>query len=120
MIAMLIMNFNHLFLPGYDGRVGGGGDIGTMTGGQTQHSYDSGNSESLNPNAWPNSCEVKPPVCICSPHEPVHFSHRLFLSRKAQIVKESVNPTSFTSSSFNGSARRASLDKPGASHVRIL
>ena len=90
------------------------------TGGQTQRSYNGGSSESLNPNAWPNSREVKPPVCIYSPHEPVHFLHRLFLSRKAQILKESVNPTSITSSSLTGSTRQASLDKPGASHVRTL
>ena len=77
---------------------------GTGAGGQTQDSCNGESSESLNPNAWPNSSKVKPPVCIRSPRVPAHFSHRLFLSRNAQIFKESVSPTSFTSSSLNGSS----------------
>ena len=78
-----------------------------------------GRSEPEIPNTWPISNRPKPPEWIPSPHE-THFSHRLSFSRKAHIFSESTNPTSRTSSSSSGLARWASLNKPGASHFRIL
>ena len=102
---------------------GGLGRFANAFGGHMQFcsppSTELGRSEPEIPNTRPISNRSKPPECIPSPHE-LHFSHRLIFSRRAQIFSESTNPTSLTSSSSSGLARWASLNKPGASHLRIL